>query len=264
MKNLHLLFLLISAFVDANAQQKAEVGPLKVAMVQAVPVWGDIEKNLESYAARINECKNCDLIVLPEFFTTGAQMSKKDRAESIKEKEHVASFYSQVVETMKTWAAQSQALVMGSTVYAEDGKFYNRLVAAFPNGSVKHYDKRNPFKKGLYTPGNEQLIIDYKGYKIATYICYDLRFAEWSRNATGYDIAVYVANWPESRHSDWETLLCERALENKATVVGVNCMGEDPNGLRYVGESMVIDSQGEVIKKAGKFVDQVVFVEIAK
>ena len=262
MKNrcLTLVFLLIS--VAANAQPETAVVPLKVAMVQATPVWGDVEKNLENYANRIKECIGSDLIVLPEFFTTGAQMNKKSREESIAEKEYAAFYYLLVVETMQEWAAQTQALVMGSTVYAGDGKFFNRLIVAYPNGRVRYYDKANPFKKGLYSAGNEQLIIDYKGHKIATYICYDLRFAEWSRNTTGYDIAVYVANWPESRHNDWETLLCERAVENNATVIGVNCTGEDPFGLKYAGESVVVNPKGEVVKRAAKSTDQTIFVEL--
>ncbi len=264
MKYFYLSLLIVSTFIELNAQQKTEAIPLKAALVQATPVWGDVEKNLESYAKRINDCKDCDLIILPEFFTTGAQMSKKDREEAIKEKEQVASYYPQIVETMKAWAAQAQALVMGSTIYAEDGKLYNRLVAAFPDGSVKHYDKHNTFKKGIYTPGNEQLILSYKGYKIATYICYDLRFSEWSRNTAGYDIAVYIANWPESRHQDWEVLLRERAIENRAAVIGVNCTGEDPSGLKYAGESMAVNSKGELIKKAGSFVEQVLIVELNK
>lgn len=262
MKNLYIILLLTSIFVEVNAQQKTAITPFSVAMVQAVPEWGNVEKNLEQYAERINKCKDVDLIVLPEFFTTGAQMSKKDKEESIKEKEYVASYYLEVVDKMKGWASQSQALVMGSLVYIEDDKFFNRLVAAFPDGSVQHYDKHNCFKKGLYTPGSEQLIIDYKGYKIATYICYDLRFAEWSRNTMGYDVAVYVANWPESRHGDWEFLLRERAIENQAIVVGVNCTGEDPYGLKYAGESMVINSEGSIIKKADKFTEQIIFVEL--
>ena len=53
-----------------------------------------------------------------------------------------------------------------------------------------------------------------------------------------------MANWPESRREVWKTLLKARAIENQAFVAGVNCVGEDDNGLTYSGDSMVADARG--------------------
>ena len=91
------------------------------------------------------------------------------------------------------------------------------------------------------------MILSYKGWRLATFICYDLRFPEWSRNDGAYDAALYIANWPESRHEDWERLLRERAMENAAWVVGVNCAGSDPAGLIYRGGSRLVSPSGEVV-----------------
>lgn len=92
--------------------------------------------------------------------------------------------------------------------------------------------------------------MEWKSIRLATFICYDLRFPEWSRNENNYDIALYIANWPSSRSDDWNNLLKERAKENKAFVVAVNCVGGDRNGTVYKGESCVIAPDGNLTENA--------------
>ena len=62
-----------------------------------------------------------------------------------------------------------------------------------------------------------------------------------------YDVAVFVANWPEKRIIAWKTLLQARAIENQCYVIGVNRVGEDGNKIHYSGDSMIIDPMGEVL-----------------
>ena len=83
--------------------------------------------------------------------------------------------------------------------YKEEGKYYNRLLAVYPDGKYEYYDKHNCFKKGSFSPGDRHLTLEWKGIRFSTYICYDLRFPEWSRNQGEYDVAIYIANWPEFR-----------------------------------------------------------------
>lgn len=256
------LYLSLMSMIHAACLYAEETKPVcRIALVQATLAWGDVEANLLAFEERLDTCKQCDLIVLPELFTSGCAMKKKSREESVAQKKQVASYYAQVVEKMKVWASQKQALVMGSTVYEEDGKFFNRLIAALPDGSYQVYDKHNCFKMGGYTPGEAQVMLEYKGWKIATYICYDLRFPEWSRNTAGYDMAVYVANWPESRREDWTRLLQERALENRAVIVGVNCAGTDPDGMRYAGDSSVWNAEGQLIGACREYTDEIKYVD---
>jgi predicted amidohydrolase len=99
-----------------------------------------------------------------------------------------------------------------------------------------------------YSPGKQELIIPINGVKIAFFICYDLRFPIWSRNiALKYDVAIYIANWPEKRKEHWITLLKARAIENQSYIVGVNRIGNDGNGINYSGESGVYDYLGQKI-----------------
>lgn len=54
-----------------------------------------------------------------------------------------------------------------------------------------------------------------------------------------------VANWPAPRRHAWRTLLQARAIENQSYVIGVNRVGEDPKGLSYAGDSLLVDFKGE-------------------
>lgn len=259
-----ILFFLLFALGcrDGMAQNTRNREVCRIALIQASLVWGDVEANLLAFDERLGTCERSDLIVLPELFTSGCAMKKKKKEDGVKEKEYIASYYPEVVRKMSDWAVRKQAVVMGSTVYSENGLFYNRLIVSFPDGSYRYYDKHNCFKMGGYTPGEGQLIFDYKGWKIATYICYDLRFEEWSRNTEDYDMAVYVANWPASRRESWKALLRERAAGNKAVIVGVNCAGADTAGLMYAGDSSVIGPDGQVMGSCREYMDEIIYVNV--
>ncbi len=126
-------------------------------------------------------------------------MKKRDAQEKADTKDIVSQQYLNIIEKMQQWARQTNALIVGSTIYKEDNLYFNRLLAVYPDGTYQIYDKHNCFKKGCFSPGKERLIFSWKGFRFSPYICYDLRFPEWSKNQNEYDIAIYIANWPESR-----------------------------------------------------------------
>ena len=98
-----------------------------------------------------------------------------------------------------------------------------------------------------FTAGTEKLIIEYLGWKICPFVCYDLRFPVWNRNKEDYDLAIYVANWPDRRSYHWRSLLVARAIENQCYVAAVNRVGTDGKGLYYSGYSSIIDPAGEIL-----------------
>lgn len=189
-----------------------------------------------------------DLIVLPEMFTTGFTMDARAVAEPM----NLTTF-----RWMRQMAAQTGAVVTGSYVVQEGGRFYNRLVWMEPDGSFDTYDKRHLFRMAgedhTYTAGTRRIVKEWKGWRICPLICYDLRFPVWSRNKViapnqlDYDLLLYVANWPAVRRQPWNTLLQARAIENLSYVAGVNRVGADGNGMLHSGDSAIIDFKGEVV-----------------
>jgi predicted amidohydrolase len=218
---------------------------LNIAIIQADLAWENIEKNLNLFSEKIDFIdKDVDLIVLPEMFSTGFSMN----AENLAEAPQGPAF-----KWMQEIAGKRNVAVTGSVIVKENNNFYNRLYFVFPDTTFKTYDKRHTFtlarEDQTYTAGNERLIIEYKGWKICTLICYDLRFPVWARNTVDYDLLIYVANWPETRIHAWDILLQARAIENMSYCIGVNRTGYDGNKHRYNGHSAIYDCLGKALFK---------------
>jgi predicted amidohydrolase len=88
-----------------------------------------------------------------------------------------------------------------------------------------------------------------------------LRFPVFGRNIDDYDIAIYVANWPDKRRMAWDILLRARAIENQAVVIGVNRVGTDPL-CNYDGGTVAIDFFGNVAAACADNSEQVVTYEV--
>jgi omega-amidase len=216
---------------------------MKVALVQTDLIWENPEANLRAFEQQLNSIEaNTDLIVLPEMFTTGFTMHPEAVAETMN---------GNAVNWLKQQAFEKQSAIIGSVVITENGNYYNRLIFAFPDGSLAHYDKRHLFtlagEDKKYTAGKEKVIVDYKGWKICLLVCYDLRFPVFARNTEDYDLLIYVANFPERRISAWDILLPARAVENMSYTLGINRIGEDENQNTYVGHSQALDCLGNYI-----------------
>ncbi|WP_422083128.1 amidohydrolase [Ulvibacterium sp.] len=214
---------------------------LKIALVQSPLFWEDPERNRKMFSKKLDAISNeADLIVLPEMFTTAFTMYPKN----ISEKEGIRT-----VEWMQRQAAGKNAALVGSIVFQEDGKYFNRLYFVEPDGGINTYDKRHTFtlagEDKVYNAGEKKVLVKYKGFRFYPLICYDLRFPVWSRNTENYDALLYVANWPKPRIAAWDTLLKARAIENMAYCIGVNRIGRDDTGHEYVGHSAVYDCLGE-------------------
>ena len=215
---------------------------MNITLVQSALYWENIEKNLSSFEEKLNNIGQTDLIILPEMFSTGFSMNASAVAESMD---------GTAVNWMRKTAAKKNSAITGSLIIREGGKFYNRLIFMRPDGSFEQYDKKHLFtmakEEETYTAGTEKIIIDYLGWKICPLICYDLRFPIWNRNLEDYDLAIYVANWPDRRSYHWRSLLTARAIENQCYVAAVNRVGTDGKDLYYSGHSSLIDPTGEAI-----------------
>jgi len=215
---------------------------LRVALVQTPLYWENPVANLAMLEEKLaNLTHPVDLIVLPEMFTSGFTMNPAAVAEPM----HLTTH-----RWLRQMAAQTGAAITGSYVVKENGNFYNRLLWVAPDGATDHYDKRHLFRMGdenkHYTAGTQRIVKTWKGWRICPLICYDLRFPVWSRNADlAYDLLLYVANWPSTRNTVWQTLLRARAIENQCYTIGLNRTGTDENGIEYTGCSGVFDYLGQ-------------------
>ena len=236
---------------------------LNVTYIQADLRWQDKLANLEHFDELLKEVpSDTDLVLLPETFNTAFPVDPKEFAETTE---------GLTVQWMKQKAQELKAVVCGTLLLEVDGHYHNSLVWMRPDGHYELYHKRHTFMIGGENPpiehGTEQLIVELNGWRIKPMICYDIRFPIWSKNhyqdgRYEYDLGIYLANFPASRMDVWNTLLSARAIENQAYFVGVNRVGEDPEGVRYSGCSQLLNAKGEMLNMAKPYMEAVVPCEL--
>lgn len=234
---------------------------MKITLVQFSPVWEDPAANRDILRSLLSQVPETDLIVLPEMFSTGF----------VTEPAGVAEQDGASLRFLQETAATRNCAVAGSIATETEGSYRNRFYFVCPDGREVHYDKHHLFTYGgehrRFTPGNAPVTVEYKGVRILLQVCYDLRFPVFSRNrlcADGralYDLALYVASWPEPRVDAWDLLLRARAIENQCFVAGVNRVGDDP-ALHYCGHSSLIGPKGQLLTVCKENQEDVVTFDI--
>jgi len=213
-------------------------------------IWQDKAANQEQVRSLLGAAASPAgaWVVLPEMFDTGFSLDVDAVAED-------ARCLSQTF--LAELAQEFQVFVLGGIVKRSPaGRARNEAVIYSPQGEeLARYGKLHPFSIGgeadHIEAGGEIVTVDLHEFMAAPFICYDLRFPEIFRIARqrGAELLVVIANWPVARSHHWHTLLCARAIENQAYVVGINRCGSDPN-YEYGGDSMIVDPRGQTLASA--------------
>lgn len=215
---------------------------MRIALLQQDIFWADVEANhlsAEQAILRLQASSDSpDVYVLPEMWSTGYAPDP----------ERIAEADGRSLLWMRRMAELTNAAIVGSVSTAEGGRFFNRLHFVTPPGSPSvSYDKRHLFtycgEHLRYTPGEQRVIVKWRGVRFLLQICYDLRFPVFARNCDDYDAIILVASWPASRRAVWDILLKARAIENQCYVLAVNRVGCDPD-CQYNGGTTAIDAYG--------------------
>jgi predicted amidohydrolase len=211
--------------------------------------WHDRRTNHTRVREMLGDAKPAggSLVVLPEMFASGFSGDVAAATEGAAESEaYLASL-----------AREFGVAVMAGLATRSGDCAANISITFGPDGAeLARYTKLHPFSTARedenYPAGNRIVLFSFGGFTIAPFICYDLRFPEIFREATGRgaDLIAVVANWPDRRHHHWSTLLRARAIENMAGVIGVNRAGADP-AFTYAGGSVILGPQAEVLAEAG-------------
>ena len=163
---------------------------MKIIILQTDIQWANPEANRKRAEVMMDAQRGADLYVLPEMFSTGFCT----QPEGIAEAEGIS------LQWMLYQAKERDCAIAGSVATEENGKYYNRFYFVTPDGQVRWYNKKHLFTYGgedkHYTPGNERVVVGFRGVRFLLEVCYDLRFPVWSRNRGDYDAILYVASWP--------------------------------------------------------------------
>lgn len=228
---------------------------IKVAVMPIDITSLDIERNINLIGDKLRSLPcDIDLVVFPELCFTGFVDDTVSMHTSAQENS------GKCMNMVRQWARQYEIAICGSFVakntVSARGAIFNRAFFITPEGNECFYDKRHLFSLGaeaeIFTAGEALMpVIEYKGWRFAIVICYDLRFPVWCRNVNlAYDALIVPANWPTSRAFAWHQLLSARGIENQSLVLACNRLGTDAGGEYSAADSVIIDNWGKTIATA--------------
>ncbi|MEM9243895.1 MAG: NAD+ synthase [Pseudomonadota bacterium] len=231
---------------------------LKIALAQINLTVGDIIGNSQKIIASIEQARDqhqADLIVFHE--QTLCNYSPEDLL-------YHDDFYEAINQAIIEIAKHSTAIdvVIGFPELANDNnqqqKRFNsaawlrdgNVIAKYRKQCLPNYAVFD--EKRYFTPGNDTVIIDLKGYKIGLLICEDLWHQQpmAKTKQAGAELIVSLNASPFSTQIAKKRLkiLQDRVAENNIPIVYVNQLGGHDE-LLFDGNSMVIDSKGDIAAK---------------
>jgi nitrilase len=226
---------------------------LTLSLVQMAST-ADWDRNVRSVRARLAEAAgHCDLAVFPEnvlCLGRGATVLAQARA--------ICDLYAELGGLCREAGV---AAVFGGVPVAESGKAMNSSLAFAADGALlARYDKMHLFQFNLGQPGSIDetttygygpfpVAFEFRDWRIALSICYDLRFPELYRSLGTFDLLLCTAAFTrQTGQAHWEVLLRARAVENLCYAAGVGqCAANPETGTELFGHSLAVEPWGEVM-----------------
>ena len=187
-----------------------------------IKTTSNFQNNLEYLINLINSCEENSLILAPELALSGFAY------ENMKE---AAQFSVKAIEEIKEISINKTIAL--TFIINNEGKFFNTL-CIFHNQAIIHtQSKVQLFPLGneleYFSAGNEEdiKIIEINGLKIATLICFELRFPKLWEKIKGADIILNPAMWGIKRKDHYETISKSLALVNQCFVIACNSANDN-------------------------------------
>ncbi|KAF0112499.1 MAG: carbon-nitrogen hydrolase family protein [Chloroflexi bacterium] len=232
----------------------------KIALGQMNIEYGNFSKNthLANEFILTSIIEHCDLILLPELWSSGFDLKNAEKYAALNEK---------LLDQMQSLSNSGNITICGSYIREDSGKYYNAFVAIQPNQPGAVYYKNHLFQlmqeDKYLSPGNQAETFDSIIGKSGAGICFDLRFPEFFKEllVQGAGCFLIAAHWPYSRITHWDILLQARAIENQSFIIAVNSVGKSGGDI-YGGHSVVISPNGEILLRAPSNEEGIYVVEI--
>lgn len=216
----------------------------------------DFTKNLEHLKELIKECPEDSIILAPEIALSGFCYGRMQEA---------SEFSTFAIKQLQELAVNKTIAL--TLITKKDEKFYNTLYIFDKQEIIHTQSKVKLFPLGNelehFDAGNEEdiKIIEINGLKIATLICFELRFPELWQKVTGADIILNPAMWGLKRKDHYETISKSLALINQCFVIACNSAD-----LNMAKGSAIISPFGNVFKDDEKeiIIEKIDLDEISK
>lgn len=235
--------------------------------IQLKPVLGNKDVNLRKVEHFIsqNSDKKLDLVVLPEFFSTGVHHESFLNAP---EDENGGK----TIESIKSFAQKYNTNIVAGTVIEKSGdKLYNTCFVINRDGEtvgkyrkIHLYNYMGGTEGERITAGDELELVKLDFATIGLGICFDIRYPLHYKELTkqGAEIIVLPTAWlvPTEVYQDkesldfaqetWVALNKIRAFDNLVYVVSCNQTKEINDNISALGNSMIVAPTTQVLANA--------------
>lgn len=235
--------------------------------IQLKPTLGDKQINLKKVEHFIKKYsdKKLDLVVFPEFFSTGVDHKSFLNAP---EDENGGETIAAVCELAKKYNTN---IIAGTVIEKSGEKLYNTSFAINRNGEiVEKYRKIHLFnymggtEGDRITPGERYVVAEFDFAKVGIAICFDMRYPQHYRKLAqmGAEIIVLPTAWivPNEIYKDkealafaqdtWITMNKTRAYDNLVYVVSCNQTGQVNSEFGGIGNSVIVAPTSQIFANA--------------
>ena len=207
----------------------------------------DFQQNLEKLKELILTCEDNSLILAPEVCLSGFCFDRMQEA---------SNFSIKAIEEIKKLAVNKTIAL--TFITQKEGNYFNTLHIFHNQKSIHQQNKYNLFPLGNepkhFEAGKEDdiKIIEINGVKIATLICFELRFPTLWEKVKGADIILNPSMWGVKRKDHYESISKALALVNQCFVIATNSANDN-----MAKGSAIISPFGEVVKDDSKEIIEV-------
>ena len=214
---------------------------MRVGFVQMNSELLNVEQNIDR-ALHLVGGKSADLIVLPELFNTGYNFNSRREVASVAERIPEGA----TTQALKEFSRRDGGTVVAGIAERHGSNYYNSAVVVKDGKYLGTYRKVHLFfnEKKFFKPGMEFRVFG----KVGVMVCFDWYFPESARSLMlkGAQVIAHPSNLVLSTCPD---AMKTRALENRVFTVTADRVGRE-RGLRFVGQSEIVDPRGRVIYRA--------------
>ena len=249
---------------------------LRLAMAQINPSVGDLVGNSQQILEKVRQAQEmgANLVLFPEMVLTGypiedLALSRDFLLESEKSLEALASELAHLGHGQMRVVVGHPALAKTPTAWAIGQNcasliFDGKVQARYAKHHLPNYSVFDEFR--VFVPGNELLVFELNGLKIATVICEDIwqtggPVAKISENDVDLTLVLNGSPFERSKIDTRLELVQSIAAKHCSAVAYVNLVGGQDD-LVFDGNSFLIDSHGKVVSRAKQFEEDLLVVEI--
>ena len=196
------------------------------------------------------------LIVFPELYTTGYFLPPDDMRTLAQHKN------GQIFQQLSQWSKELSIGVVYGYPELDDTNsspiYYNSAMFIDSEGhELGNYRKQHlwvEYEPTIFKPGNDNLIVTYKGIKIGVLICFDVEFPEAVRCLALEGVQLVIVPTALTVVGEWDRIsgiiIPSRAFENNIFVAYINSSSLQ-NGRQFLGHSCIYGPDGRPVVLVG-------------